>query len=59
MLKPTIEITVERYTELIRKEVGYEYRKNELASHSYISEDDRFIFGIKKQPEPLAKADDF
>lgn len=45
----TITITLERYNELLRKEFGFEYRKNELTNSSYVSNDDSFIFGVPKK----------
>lgn len=56
-----IEIPVSRYEELLRKEMGFEYRKAELNKKEAIWLDraERIIFGVTgKTPEPPKCEDD-
>lgn len=41
----TITISLERYQELIRKEVGFDIRAAEIREASWVSTADRVIFG--------------
>lgn len=55
-----ITITLDRYTELIRKEVGYNYRRAELLNTTYITPNtaDKIMFQLEEKPvEPVE--DDF
>lgn len=40
----TIEISIERYQELIRKEVGFDIRAAEIREASWVSTADKVIF---------------
>ena len=53
----TITITIERYTELLRKEMGYDYRRTELGRSGYVCESDKIIFGLIN--ESVTTNDDF
>lgn len=62
--EPTITISLARYQELIRKEIGYDYRKEELQNAPWLtpSTADKIIFQVKETPkgcEAPAKDDDF
>ena len=51
--EPFIEIPLERYKELIRKEIGYEYRRTELLHTTYItpSTADKLMFQLEEKVE--------
>lgn len=56
-----IEIPVSRYEELLRKEMGFEYRKAELNEKEaiWINTAEKIIFGVTgKTPEPPKCEDD-
>ena len=61
----TITISLERYTELLKKEMGYEYRRAELQlkEEAWVTEADKIIFGLLKDRIPVGsintKDDDF
>ena len=60
-MEKTIEISTERYVELLRKEMGFEYRKAELEEKEavWINTADKIIFGVTgKTPEPPKCEDD-
>ena len=64
MTDTTITITIERYTELLRKEMGYDYRRTELGRSGYVCESDKIIFGLINESIPVGcvspnKDDDF
>ena len=58
-----IEIPVSRYEELLKKEMGFDYRKAELEEKEtiWINTVDKIIFGVTgKTPEPpKCEEDDF
>lgn len=58
-----IEIPVSRYEELLKKEMGFDYRKAELEEKEavWINTADKIIFGVTgKTPEPPKyEEDDF
>ena len=47
----TITITLERYTELIMKELVYDIHKETLSHDKYISDTERVLFEIPKGEE--------
>lgn len=49
----TVEITMERFEELLRKEVGFEYRKAELSKKEkcWLGDADIIIFGVEGKEE--------
>ena len=51
--EPFIEIPLERYKELIRKEIGYDYRRAELLHTTYItpSTADKLMFQLEEKVE--------
>ena len=56
-----IEIPVSRYEELLKKEMGFDYRKAELEEKEtiWINTVDKIIFGVTgKTPEPPKCEDD-
>ena len=51
-MNETITIPIERFIELLKKEIGYDYRRSELMQHSWVSDADKVLFNI-----PAAKVD--
>lgn len=43
---PTITITVERYTDLIRKEFVYEVLKKEIQNNRYATSEEKRLFNV-------------
>lgn len=62
-MKLFIEIPLARYKELLRKEIGYDYRRAELLDkdRTYFtpSTSDRIMFELDKKTEPVIEEDDF
>ena len=48
-MEKTIEISTERYVELLRKEIGFDYRQAELKESGWVSTSDRIMFGLDEK----------
>ena len=50
-LDACVIITADRYSELLKKEIGFEYRKAELKECGWVSTADKTMFGLKEREE--------
>lgn len=44
-----IEVSIERFEELLRKEIVYQIERAKLLGSSYISIEDRVLYGIEER----------
>lgn len=58
-MENTITITVERFQELLKKEIVFDIKKAEFEASSYKSTDDTILFGLTDKRPQETEEDDF
>lgn len=58
-MENTITITVERFQELLKKEIVFDIKKAEFEASSYKSTDDTILFGLTDKRPQENEEDDF
>lgn len=58
-MENTITITVERFQELLKKEIVFDIKKAEFEASSYKSTDDTILFGPTGKKTQETEDDDF
>jgi hypothetical protein len=56
MITNTVTISMERYNELIAKEVVYELKRKELLESAYSTDSEKRLFSVSEIPKKSVKA---